>query len=158
VFKGGTLKLGKVTIEHPLTMVSTDRRGSHAAESFPSNVGGGVLKRFVVTFDYDNNTMYLKPIGEPIEDLDTFDKSGMWVNAVPEGFKVIGISKAGPAEEAGLQDDDVITAVNDQPATDVSLYEIRKRLRNEVSGTVIRLVVERLGKTKYILLTLRDPI
>ena len=82
-------------------MVSTDKGGAGAVESFPSNVGGGVLKRFVVTFDYDNSTMYLKPIKGHVEDLDTFDKSGMWINAVPEGFKVIEITKGGPARSGG---------------------------------------------------------
>jgi hypothetical protein len=155
VFKGGTLKLGDVTIDHPLTMVSTDKGGAGSVESFPSNVGGGVLKRFAVTFDYDNSTMYLKPIQGHVEDLDTFDRSGMWINAVPEGFKVIDITKGGPAEGAGLAKDDIITAIDGKSAAGMVLPDIRERLRNEAPGKVLTLAVKGKGNVK---LTLRDLI
>jgi hypothetical protein len=155
VFKGGTLKLGDVTIDHPLTMVSTDKGGAGSVESFPSNVGGGVLKRYAVTFDYDNSTMYLKPIKGAVADLDTFDRSGMWINAVPEGLKVIDITKGGPAEGAGLAKDDVITAIDGKPAAGISLPETRERLRNEKPGTVVTLAVKGKGDVK---ITLRDMI
>jgi hypothetical protein len=156
VFKGGTLKLGDVTIDHPLTMVSTDKGGAGSVESFPSNVGGGVLKRYAVTFDYDNSTMYLKPITGHVEDLDTFDKSGMWINATAEGFKVIDVTKGGPAEAAGLQKDDLITAINGKPAAGMNLPELRERLRNAKDGTVVTFTVRRGDTQKAIAVTLKD--
>jgi hypothetical protein len=158
VFRGGTLKLGDVTIEHPLTMVSTDKGGAGAVESFPSNVGGGVLKRFVVTFDYDHSTMYLKPIKGHIEDLDTIDKSGMWVNAAPEGFKVIEITKGGPAEAAGLQKDDIITMIDGKPASSFRLPNLRQSWRTEKAGTPVKLSVKRGAETKDVSIILRDLI
>lgn len=158
VFRGGTLKLGDVTIEHPLTMVSTDKGGAGAVESFPSNVGGGVLKRFVVTFDYDHSTMYLKPIKGRIEDLDTFDKSGMWINAAPVGFKVIEITKGGPAEASGLQKDDIITAIDGKPASSFRLPNLRESWRTEKAGTPVNLTVKRGAETKDVSITLRDLI
>jgi hypothetical protein len=158
VFKGGTLTLGRVTIAHPLTMISTDKGGSGAAEAFPNNVGGGVLKRFVVTFDYDHSTMYLKPIQGRVEDLDTFDKSGMWINAVPEGFKVIEVTKGGPAEAAGLQKDDIIVGIDDKIAAGMNLPDLREKLRNEKAGTVHRFTVRRGDAQKNVAVTLRDLI
>ena len=137
VFQGGTLTLGPVAIDHPLTMISLDRGGAGAAAAFPNNVGGGVLKRFVVTFDYDHSLMYLKPIEGPVADLDTFDRSGMWINAAPEGLKVIDITKGGPAEAAGLKKDDIITAVDGKPATGLFLPDLRQRLREDAPGTVV---------------------
>jgi hypothetical protein len=158
VFRGGTLKLGDVTIERPLTMVSTDKGGAGAVESFPSNVGGGVLKRFVVTFDYDHSTMYLKPIKGRIEDLDTFDKSGMWINAAPEGFKVIEITKGGPAEAAGLLKDDIIAMIDGKPASSFRLPNLRESWRTEKAGTPVKLSVKRGAETKDVSITLRDLI
>ncbi|HWA03805.1 MAG TPA: aspartyl protease family protein [Rhizomicrobium sp.] len=155
VFRGGTLKLGDVTIGHPLTMISLDKGGAGAAEAFPNNVGGGVLKRFVVTFDYDHSTMYLKPYEGLHSDIDTFDRSGMWINAVPEGFKVIDITKGGPAEGAGLAKDDIITAINGTPAKDLNLPLLREMWRNNPPGTVERLAVKGKGEVKV---TLRDQI
>ncbi len=155
VFKGGVLKLEGVTIAHPLTMLSLDKGGAGAAEAFPNNVGGGVLKRFVVTFDYDHSTMYLKPVEGVAQDVDTFDRSGMWVNAAPEGLKVIDITKGGPAEAAGVAKDDIITAVDGKAANTLFLPDLRKRLRNDAPGTVVTLAVKGKGDIKV---TLRDLI
>ncbi|HEY2032885.1 MAG TPA: aspartyl protease family protein [Rhizomicrobium sp.] len=158
VFKGGTLTLGPVTIDHPLTMISTDKGGAGAAEAFPNNVGGGVLKRFAVTFDYDHSTMYLKPVTGPVADLDTFDRSGMWINGAPDGFKIINVTKGGPAEAAGLQKDDIITTVDGKPATGISVSDQRKFWRNEAAGKVVKLTIKRGSETKDVSVTLRDLI
>jgi len=155
VFKGGTLKLAGVTIEHPLTMISLDKGGAGAAEAFPNNVGGGVLKRFVVTFDYGHSTMYLKPFEGLHSDIDTFDRSGMWINAVPEGFKVIDITKGGPAEAAGLAKDDIITAIDGKASADFFLPDLREEWRNWKPGTIVKLSVKGKGDVKV---TLRDLI
>ena len=155
VFKGGTLKLGDVVIDHPLTMISVDKGGAGAVESFPSNVGGGVLKRFVVTFDYDHSTMYLKPIPGTVADLDTFDRSGVWINQVADGFQVIDLTAGGPALAAGLAKDDVITAVDGKPAASLALPELRQRLRNDKPGTVVVFAVKGKGDVRV---TLKDLI
>lgn len=155
VFKGGTLKLEGVTIDQPLTMISLDKGGAGAAEAFPNNVGGGVLKRFVVTFDYGHSVMYLKPFEGLHSDIDTFDRSGMWINAAPEGFKVIDITKGGPAEAAGLAKDDIITAIDGKAATDFFLPDLREEWRNWKPGTIVLLSVKGKGDVK---ITLRDLI
>ena len=87
VFQGSTLKLGNVTIEHPLTMISLDKGGVGASSVFPNNVGGGVLKRFVVTFDYGHSTMYLKRIAGPVADLDSYDRAGNVVQRRGRGLQ-----------------------------------------------------------------------
>ena len=158
VFKGGTLKLGDVVIEHPLTMVSTDKHGSGVAESFPSNVGGGVLKRFVVTFDYDNSTMYLRQIQGHVEDLDTFDMAGMWINTQGNGFKVLSVSEGGPADQAGLRGGDVIAAVDGKAASQIHLYDLRRELRERAPGTVVDFTVKTPKGTHHVRVTLRELI
>jgi hypothetical protein len=158
VFKGGTLTLGPVTIDRPLTMISLDKGGAGAAEAFPNNVGGGVLKRFAVTFDYDHSLMYLKPVAGPVADLDTFDKSGMWINGAPEGFKIIDITTGGPAEAAGLQKDDIITAIDGKPATGFLLPDLRRAWRDAPAGTAVKLTVKRGTDTRDVTVTLKDLI
>ncbi|HEY5337948.1 MAG TPA: aspartyl protease family protein, partial [Rhizomicrobium sp.] len=158
VFRGGVLKLGDVTIDHPLTMVSTDKGGAGSVAAFPSNVGGGVLKRFAVTIDYDHSIMYLKPVKGHVADLDTFDKSGMWINAVPEGFKVIDVTKGGPAEAAGLQKDDVIVGIDGKMAGGMDLPGLREKLRNEKDGTVVNFTVRRGDTQKAVAVTLHSMI
>jgi hypothetical protein len=158
VFHGGVLKLADVTVDHPLTTISTSKCGSGGSAAFPNNVGGGVLKRFVVTLDYDHSTMYLKPVEGPVADLDTFDRSGIWMNAVDGGFKIFDVTKNSPAEQAGLAKDDVVTAVNGKPAVAAELPEVRRMLRDEPPGTAVTLAVKRGDDTRNVTFTLRDLI
>jgi hypothetical protein len=158
VFKGSTLKLGDVTIDHPLTMVSTDKGGAGAVEAFPNNVGGGILKRYAVTFDYQHSTMYLKPIAGAVDDLDTFDRAGVWLNKDGDNLKVIDLTAGAPAAEAGLKTGDVVTAVDGKPAGAIALPDIRYRLRNDAPGSVVTFTVMRAGKSDDVKVTLRDLI
>jgi len=155
VIHGGTLMVGTVAVDKPLVLLSTDKAGSDAGSETAGNIGGGILKRFVVTFDYQRNTMYLKPVTGAIADLDTFDRSGAWFNKDAEGFKVVDVTAKTPAAEAGLAKDDVITAVDGKPATSIALPDMRMRLRDEPPGTVVTFAVRGKGNVK---LTLRDLV
>jgi len=155
VTHGGVLRIGTVDVKGPLVLLSTDKAGDSSASELAGNIGGGLLKRFVVTFDYEHNTMYLKPIAGPISDLDTFDRSGAWINRDPQGFKVVDVTAKTPAAEAGLAKDDIITAVDGKAATAIALPELRRRLRNDAPGTVVTLAVKGKGDVKV---TLRDLI
>jgi membrane-associated protease RseP (regulator of RpoE activity) len=159
VMRGGILKIGDmIEIDHPVTGMGTDKAGAFADPSLSGNIGGGILKRFVVTFDYGHSTMYLKPLTGPIDDLDTYDRAGTWFNVEPDGFKVVAVTHGGPAEEAGLKADDVITAIDGKAVGDTSLDAVRRRLRNDPVGTLVKLAVLRSGKPIEIALTLRDQI
>jgi C-terminal processing protease CtpA/Prc len=136
-------------------LLSTDKAGDSAASELAGNIGGGILKRFVVTFDYERGTMYLKPIAGRVADLDTFDRSGVWINKDADGFKIVDVTQGTPAAEAGLAKDDVITAVDGKSAASIALPELRKRLRNDAPGTVVTFAVKGKGAVK---LTLRDLV
>ena len=158
VFRGKDLQLDGLTIAAPLTEFSLDKGGAGGVDAFPNNVGGGVLKRFVVTLDYDHQLMYLKPIQGKVDDLDTFDRSGMWLNGAKQGFKIVDVGKGTPADTAGLRAGDVITAVDGQPVSAIHLYDLRKRLRNDAPGTTVTITVTRDGAPQTAKLTLRDPL
>ncbi len=158
VFRGKELVLDGVRIASPLTEFGTDKGGAFGVDAFPNNVGGGLLKRFVVTLDYDHQLMYLKPIEGPIADLDTFDRSGLWINQSPKGFQIVDVTKGSPADAAGLHADDVITAVDGKPVQSLKLYALRERLRNDAPGTTVTLAVQHDATTRTVKLVLRDLI
>jgi hypothetical protein len=154
--RGGTLTIGGVTAaEHPVVGMSLDKGGSMADPTLSGNIGGGILKRFVITFDYGHSMLYLKPVAGRIDDLDSYDRAGMWFNVTPEGFKVISVTRGGPAEAAGIKPDDVITAVDGAPVSGLKLPDVRARLRNEAPGTAIKL---HLASGKDMTVTLKDQI
>jgi len=156
--RGDTLVIGGDTIKGPVVEVSTDKGGAFAADSLSGNIGAGILKRYVVTLDYDHSTMYLKPTATKPADLDTFDRAGMWINRSDEGYTVVDITKGAPAEEAGLKVGDTIVAVDGKPATSVPLYQIRTRLRDEAPGTVVAFKVKTGSTTREVRVKLRDLI
>lgn len=158
VTRGKELAIGAVEIPGVVTSLSTQKKGAFASASYQGNIGGGSLKRFIVTFDYANQTMYLKPLPQPVADTGTYDRAGMWINAVADGTEIMGVTANGPAQAAGLQVGDVITAVNGKPAASIPLYDLRRMWRDEAVGTVFKLAVKRGNATHEASLTLRDQI
>jgi len=150
-----------------------DRNGS---------VGGEVLKRFNMIFDYPNGKLTLKKngyfkdpfqynlagielqhnglryIAERISDSNGLIKeeessfgnvqilleNKTRLSLVPE-IIVSGIRAGSPAAEAGLQEGDVILAVNGKRVHQYKLQEILKML-NEKEGRRIRVLIERYNK------------
>ena len=157
VARGNVLKLGPFEIKGPVVEYATDKGGAFAQADLAGNIGAGILKRYIVTLDYNHSKMYLKP-GAAIADLDTFDRAGLWINEDGHGFKVVDITKGAPAEAAGLKDGDIITAVDGKAAKDIHLYELRERLRNEAPGTVVTFQVKDGSGSKDVKVTLRDLI
>jgi hypothetical protein len=159
ITRGGILKIGSsIEIDHPVTGLSADSRGAMADPTLSANIGGGILKRFVVTFDYGHSTMYLKPVTGPVADLDTYDRVGSWFNVGPEGFNVVSVTPGGPAANAGLKEGDVITAIDGKPVSGIALPDARQSFRDDPAGTVVTLSLERAGKPAEIKVTLKDQI
>jgi hypothetical protein len=156
MMRGGELKISNLVADaHPVVGVGTDKKGAFADPTISGNIGGGILKRFVVTFDYANNVMYLKPVTGAVADLDTYDRAGAWFNIDSDGFKVIDVTKGGPADSAGLKIGDIIVAVDGKPASGIVLTALRERLRDAAPGTV---VIFALKSGKSLNVTLRDQI
>lgn len=158
VTRGKSLTIGPVKIPNVVTSLSLQKHGAFASAAYQGNIGAAILKRFVVTFDYANHVMYLKPLPRPVADLGTYDRSGMWINAVKDGMQVMDVTAHGPAEQAGIKVGDVITQVNGKPATSIPVYELRRMLRDEAPGTVVHFGIKRGAQTRQAAVTLRDQI
>ena len=102
--------------------------------------------------------MYLKPLSVPVTDTGTYDRAGLWMNMDDAGFKIVDVTKGGPAEAAGLKVGDIITKIDGSPAVNTHLYDLRQRLRNDAPGTVVEFAVKRGDKTETCKVTLRDLI
>lgn len=158
VTRGRELTLGPVTIPNVVASFSVQKKGAFSDASYQGNVGGGILKRFIVTFDYDHQIMYLKPQPGPVADTGVFDRSGMWINQAKDGMEVMDVTAGGPAAKAGVELGDVITMVNGKNATAIPVYELRRMLRNEAAGTVVTLTIKNAKGTHGTKLILADQI
>ncbi|MBI3675328.1 MAG: aspartyl protease family protein [Proteobacteria bacterium] len=158
VTRGTEMTIGPIKIDGVVTSLSMQKKRAFYGESYQGNIGGGILKRFVVTFDYEHQTMYLKSLPRLVADIGTFDRSGMWLNKVGAGFQIADVILKGPAELAGLKADDVISAVDGKLAPSIALYDLRKRLRNDPPGTKVTFTIKRGNKTRGVVVTLKDQI
>jgi hypothetical protein len=158
VTRASSLSLGSVKIDGLVAGLATQGKGSFADPNYIGNVGSGLLKRFVVTFDYGHQVMYLKPLPAPVADTNVFDRAGWWINAVPAGFKIVNLSAGGAAEAAGLKTGDEVTAVDGVKAATIGLSDLRRRLRDEAAGTRLTLTVVSGGKSHAVRLVLKDQI
>jgi predicted aspartyl protease len=153
-----SMTLGPIEIHDVATGLSEAKSGSFSDPNYEGNVGTALLERFVVTFDYAHQLMYLKPIIPPPPGAGSFDRSGLWINAVSGGFEVVDVAKASAAAEAGVAVGDVITAIDGAPARDDGLSDARLRLRVLPAGTKVELTIRRGSSVRPVTLVLRDQI
>ena len=95
-------------------------------------VGGELLHRFTVIFDYSRQRMILEP-NRHFRDGFVFDMFGGDLRFEPEskGFRVSSVYKNSPASEAGLKESDLITTIDGQPALSFSLDQVRRMFAQE---------------------------
>lgn len=77
-------------------------------------LGGGLLSRFNVIFDYSRSKLYLKP-NKNFNDPFEYNMSGLELIAFGSGYdriKVSGVIEGSPADIAGIEEGDEIVRVN----------------------------------------------
>lgn len=123
------------------------------------SLGMGVLKKFLLVFDYKNQKIYLKPnarFKEPFEH----DMSGMEYYAGGTDYKHIMVSRIEPgsaADEAGIDTDDEITAINFRPVSRMTIVEIDNLLKSKENRNVL-VEIYRNKKFETVVLTLKRRI
>ena len=133
-----SLQLGRFVIENPTVSLSENVEGEGGL------IGDEILRRFKVIFDFSHRRMILEPnlhFKEPYEE----DMSGM--SLTPEKvngtklFRIRQVVANTPASEAGLQADDLITAIDGQPAADFTEGHIERMFTQD--GHEFALTVKR---------------
>jgi hypothetical protein len=143
VGRAASLKIGGVTIDKPITYLYGDSAGVFSTGNLGAgNIGGDILRRYTVYFDYRARRMILEPhdgTNEPFEA----DMSGLQltVDRDSAGFVVDFVLAKSPAGELGMKKGDHIVAVDGQPASLATLDELRKRFRRD--GEHIAITVKR---------------
>ncbi len=150
------LTIGDHTFENVVTSFKTKPDVGPMSREEEGNLGAEVLRRFNVTFDYQNERMILEP-GQAMDDPFEFDMSGLEVSRLENGsFAVDRITPRSAAESAGLAAGDTIVEIMGRPADDVRLIEFREMMKKE--GDDVTLEVVRGGEKRAITLTLRRQI
>lgn len=86
------------------------------------------------------------------------DRAGLWLNRDGDGFKVMDDVAGGPAAEAGVKTDDTVVAIDGRNVKDLSLPEVRLRLKESPPGTKVRLSVRSGGAIREVAVVLRELV
>jgi len=153
-----SLQLGRFTLDKPVTSFAQSTKGALANKDLTGNIGGGILRRFKVIFDYQNKRMILEPNGKIAEPFES-DMSGAVL--IAEGAKldvpkVFYITENSPASEAGLRVGDIITAIDSKPSSTLSLDDIREMFKQ--NGREYSLSIKRGEQSLQIKIKLRGLI
>lgn len=118
-------------------------------------IGGGLLKRFTVIFDFAHQQLIFEPHFH-FRDYDESDMSGLCLAALGPNYKrfeVMDIVPGSPGADAGIQKGDIVAGIDDEPAADISLASIHDLFRQ--IGHKYKLLVERNGQTRTVELKMR---
>ena len=90
-------------------------------------VGGEILRRFTVIFDYAHGHMILEP-NEHLKDAFLWDASGIVsLRLVPESgkFLINSVLQGSPASEAGLREGDLIQSIDGLSSDHFTLHQVQ---------------------------------
>lgn len=142
-----SLKLGTVLLKNVLAAYPAydDVAAKVILKDRNGNLGADVLSRFNLTFDYEDQSMYLKKNGQfnrPFEH----DMSGIELYLQDTGknrhYFVSRIEPGSPAEKAGVQVEDELISINFLPALSYKLDELNNLLK-AMDGKQIVLTIAR---------------
>lgn len=123
------------------------------------SIGGEVLSRFTITFDFPQEKIFLKKNTGFKKDF-YFNLSGLTVRAKGsrlKNFEVSDVRENSAGYKAGVKTGDRILSVNGMPASDLDLSLINAYLNNK-PGKKITLQIERAGKKEKIEFRLENMI
>lgn len=152
-----SLKIGGFELKNLVAGFSGASSGAFAVPGVAANIGGAVLKRFTVTYDYPRQTMSLEPNGS-FAVPDEYERSGMFLIA-RDGVVVADVRPGTPAAEAGVVKGDAIVGIDGTPVAQLTLRGVREAFRR-ASGTTLQVQVQSKGAPapRSIVLTLRDYV
>jgi TPR repeat protein len=114
------------------------------APGLPSRLGASFVRRHVLTVDYPNQVLYLKP-GKAFAKPEDTDMSGL--SLVRKDGKTLAsrVDQDSPAFRAGVRENDKIVSINGQMAASMKLRTVRNLLATG-PGDKITLEIERTGQ------------
>ncbi|HEV8629459.1 MAG TPA: aspartyl protease family protein [Thermoanaerobaculia bacterium] len=152
------LRLGPFVLARPIVSLGKPTASFGADHPWDGIVGGGVLSRFQVTFDYPRRRLLLVPnacFAAPFRQ----DALAMLLVDAPEGARVAALRPRGQADRAGLRSGDVIVAITGRSASPPGTKLTARALYDALEKDgVYHLEVRRVGRPISLTLTVKNVL
>lgn len=125
------LTLGSFTFKQPTAVYSRDTVGVFAGSDQDGIIGGELLRRARVAFDYPHERLILEPYQGSAPAFE-YDMSGLFLVARGDSFQrvtVLSVTQRTPAAEAGVQAGDEIVSIDGRRSPALTLEQARQMLR-----------------------------
>lgn len=155
----GTIEMKNILASFPDSL-SFSMKFPPSTENRQGSIGCELLRRFVVTINYHDGYIALRPNRLRMKESFEHDMSGMEVRAKGTDFKEYFIEKVidgSPAEEAGLLEGDEIVFLDNQNVKDLTISDIYKLLSKK-EGKTIEVLLRRKGVLSFTSVKLRRII
>jgi len=149
-----TFAIGPYVMRDLVTGHSEVTEGVFASTSYAGNIGGGVLRRFTVTLDYEGKRIFLEPNAR-FDERDPYDRSGLATWRDGDARRALHVEEGTPAWRAGIREGDRIVAVNGRAARRWRDDDLARALRAK-PGTRVSVKLERDGKTRTVRFRLEE--
>jgi len=151
-------QLGPYWVVNPIVEFSQAKVAAASESNAAGVIGGGLLRRFTVIFDFPHQRMIVDANLHIRED-EQEDKSGLTIVAGGPGLKrleVVRVQPGTPGSDAKIQKGDVIEGVDDEAVADMTLDSLRDIFRQPAGQH--KLLMSRNGQTVQVTIKLRQLI
>jgi len=154
------VQFGKIQFADPIAIfpVKSAKGPGVVSSEFVCAIGSGILDRFTAILNYPAHLLILEP-NQTFPDVFSADMSGLTIIAIPpafDKFEVAQVARKSPSVTAHIEIGDMIQKIDDRPASDYTLDEIRNVLRQ--GGIAHKLSFSRGGKAFDVTLTLKPLV
>lgn len=143
-----SVDVGAVKFQSPVAGFSQDQAGVGANPDLAGIIGGEILSRCTVIFDYERGEMILEP-NATFEDPYDFNMSGLLLRAGGRGdwetLSVYRVMPDSPGAEAGIEAGDVIRTIDGRPSGEFTMSALNDYFKRD--GQTVRITLTRDGDT-----------
>jgi Aspartyl protease len=146
VFRAGGLVAHSIPVS-----LSANTSGAYSDDSFDGTVGEGIYTRYHVFLDYPRHRAIFEPTAKasaPFPERKTYGLTLIANGGDLHTFLVTAIRAGSPAEKDGFLKGDIISGLDDKPATAFTLAQLRNALLQE--GETHQFKVDRAGLQAFI--------
>ena len=148
-------KIGSFVLARPLAKLFTSKGGSVTFPDCKGVLGTEIWRRFIVTFDYANERIYLEP-NEHFAEPFVYDRIGIDFRMKEDDYFVDKVYPGSPAAKAGIKPGERFLSISLPPASEEQTPDYEIVMKYPV-GTRTKIRLSDLnGKERDVTLTLQD--